>query len=82
MMTHTGIDDTHPDLKGRVIGRRDYVKDNRPSTEWAKHGTHVAGTIAANGTNLYGVAPEALLMDYRVFPVHEDAGASFEDITR
>lgn len=78
----SGIDDTHPDLKGRVFGRRDYIKDGIPSTQWGYHGTHVAGTIAANGTNLWGVAPEAQLLDYRVFPAKDNVGASFEHLTQ
>lgn len=58
----TGIDDTHPDLKGKVLSHRDYTGDSNPI---AAHGTHVAGTIAANGT-IKGMAPDAMLRDYRV----------------
>lgn len=35
-------------------------------TKFNFHGTHVAGTIAANGI-LKGVAPDSILHDYRVF---------------
>jgi major intracellular serine protease len=60
----TGIDKTHPDLVGRVLFTRDYVGVDKPLHP---HGTHVAGTIAATGKNkIYGVAPEASLVDYRV----------------
>lgn len=51
---------THPDLT--VAYHKDYVQDNLP---FHPHGTHVAGTIAANGT-LRGVAPKVHLRDYRV----------------
>jgi major intracellular serine protease len=61
----TGIDRNHPDLRKNVVIARDYVKDKKPMTQWHYHGTHVAGTIAANGY-LKGVAPEAKLADYRV----------------
>eukprot|EP00029_Vermamoeba_vermiformis_P007685 TRINITY_DN3393_c0_g1_i1.p1 TRINITY_DN3393_c0_g1~~TRINITY_DN3393_c0_g1_i1.p1 ORF type:complete len:374 (-),score=93.85 TRINITY_DN3393_c0_g1_i1:71-1192(-) len=65
----TGIDRTHTDLKNQVIIARDYVKDNAPMSSWHYHGTHVAGTIAANGA-LKGMAPEVKLADYRVLGVN------------
>jgi major intracellular serine protease len=62
----TGIDDTHPDLQGKFhLPRRDFVMDDADPSEFHFHGTHVAGTIAANGT-IKGVAPKASLIDYRV----------------
>eukprot|EP00793_Prasinoderma_coloniale_P005450 PRCOL_00004858-RA len=74
----SGIDDSHPALKGKLLGRRDYVamrnangdrsKVEDPST-FNPHGTHVAGTIAAAPSKdnlLAGVAPGAQLYDYRV----------------
>ncbi|HYF94409.1 MAG TPA: S8 family serine peptidase [Symbiobacteriaceae bacterium] len=61
----TGIDDGHPDLRGQVVGRRDYVNDGEPAALWHPHGTHVAGIIAADG-ELQGVAPGCKLRDYRV----------------
>jgi major intracellular serine protease len=74
----TGIDDRHPDLRGKVVGHWDYVKDNLPMSQWNLHGTHVAGTIAANGA-IKGMAPKARLMDYRVLDI--DGSGSFEAIT-
>jgi len=65
----TGIDSSHPVLLNKVIKRRDYVKDNRSTTQFNPHGTHVAGTIVANGI-LKGVAPNAKLNDYRVLDVN------------
>jgi subtilisin family serine protease len=60
----TGIDKNHPDLVGRVLFTRDYVGEDKPLHP---HGTHVAGTIAATGRNkIFGIAPEASLVDYRV----------------
>ena len=58
----TGITN-HPDLKSNIKVRRNYtIEFFEPKAE---HGTHVAGTIAANG-KLKGVAPGAYLADYRV----------------
>lgn len=77
----TGVDYTHPDLAnafGQYKGW-DFVDNDGdpqetppgPPTEddplggATSHGTHVAGTIAANGL-LKGVAPDARLLAYRV----------------
>lgn len=57
----TGIID-HPDLRDKVVIRRDFTGD---PGRYADHGTHVAGTIAANG-QILGVAPKCKLADYRV----------------
>lgn len=61
----TGIDSSHPDLKNVVVKHETFVGDPelRSLTD---HGTHVAGTIAANGY-LKGVAPDAKIHDYRIF---------------
>ena len=50
-------------------GTNDPVPDSDPFSGCNGHGTHVAGTIAANDTNLgfTGVAPHAKLRAYRVF---------------
>ncbi len=61
----SGIDSSHPDLRGKVLFARNYVDDKLPMSSWDCHGTHVAGTIAANGV-IKGVAPDAKLADYRV----------------
>ena len=43
---------------------RKHLELSNPDDETA-HGTHVSGTVAANGT-IKGVAPEAKLLAYRV----------------
>ena len=62
----TGIDVSHPDLQANIAGGKNcstgasYIDGNG-------HGTHVAGTIAAqaNGTGVVGVAPSARLWAVR-----------------
>lgn len=60
------VDVAHPDLRGQFLASRDFVT-NRPGPP-EKHGTGVAGVVAAkggNGIGMVGVAPEAQLMALR-----------------
>jgi len=50
----TGIDDSHPDLSGKVIKRANFTSD--PDVDGDGHGTHVAGIVAATTNNSLGVA--------------------------
>jgi len=70
----TGILKTHPDLKNRIKGCKDFsgtapVVDGKCDDKNG-HGTHVAGIIAADGgadgLGIYGVAPEANILAYKV----------------
>lgn len=72
----TGADYTHPDLAhafGDYKGWDFVDNDNDPQEtpagdprgEETTHGTHVSGTVAANG-QIKGVAPDAKLLAYRV----------------
>ena len=64
----SGIDDTHPDLAGKVAERRNFVDDI--DDDMVGHGTHVASTIAGSGAasegRNRGVAPDARLLDAKV----------------
>ncbi|NEY73065.1 S8 family serine peptidase [Bacillus mesophilus] len=76
----TGVDYTHSDLAhafGDYKGY-DFVDDDNDPQEGAGqyHGTHVSGTVAANGS-IKGVAPEARLLGYRVLGPN---GGSTEDV--
>ncbi|WP_053363114.1 S8 family peptidase [Bacillus sp. FJAT-27251] len=68
----TGCETSHPDLAGKIIGGRNFTKDDQGNPDifedYNGHGTHVAGTIAAglNDTGVAGVAPEANLLILKV----------------
>jgi subtilisin family serine protease len=51
----SGIDGSHPDLRGRVVAARSFVGGS-PYRDRAGHGTFVAGEIAANPLNGVGIA--------------------------
>ena len=56
----------------------DYAGKDDDVTDIEGHGTHVAGTVAANGETFRGVAPDAQLAIMKVFP--DEGGASDADI--
>lgn len=70
----TGIDATHPDLRGAVKGGYNAVGDSRSVRDRNGHGTHVAGIIAArrNRMGIRGIAPE---VDLYAVKVLDDRGS-------
>ncbi len=63
----TGFDFDHPDLKDNIVpGSKTFVPGTTDAWDYNSHGTHVAGTIGANG-RIKGVAPDTGLRAYRVF---------------
>lgn len=72
MVLDTGVDKDHPALVANFEKGRDFVGDNGsaeyPFFDSMGHGSHVAGTILADGdsTGLPGVAPRAKLLMGRV----------------
>ncbi|MGZ4616594.1 MAG: S8 family serine peptidase, partial [Actinomycetes bacterium] len=89
----TGVDLTHPDLAGQLVGGATFIGCN-PSCgngDWKgpdgvgqaedTHGTHVSGIAAAatnnNGVGIAGVAPDAKIMPVKVL---EGGRGSYEDI--
>ncbi|WP_308290495.1 type VII secretion-associated serine protease mycosin [Streptomyces marispadix] len=70
----TGVDPSHPDLKGAVHGGKDFLGmgAKKGDRAWARHGTAMAGIIAGHGhgkgrkLGVLGVAPDARILPVRV----------------
>ena len=65
----TGVDLSHPDLRGRLVGGKTFVPGTNSPADDNGHGTHVAGVIAAeinNGIGIAGVAPGCRVMPVKV----------------
>jgi subtilisin len=70
----TGVDQDHPDLAANIVDCVTKVTHFNPDAKSCEdghgHGTHVSGTVLANGgpegLGIYGVAPEASLMAVKV----------------
>ncbi|MBU8914481.1 S8 family serine peptidase [Bacillus sp. FJAT-29953] len=75
----------HKDLVSNIDQCKDFSQNKSPLVEGScndgnGHGTHVAGTILANGgsngTGIYGVAPDSKLWAYKVL---SDRGSGYSD---
>lgn len=73
----TGVDYEHPDLRGRIIARTDFVAGDHGDFTGDRHGTQVAGVIAATadgGGGLLGVAPKSRLIALKAcWPLRQNA---------
>ncbi|MFE1962363.1 S8 family serine peptidase [Streptomyces sp. NPDC059479] len=71
----TGVDETHPDLKGVEVGQKDFSGSGSTVDRFG-HGTHVAsiaaGSGAKSGGKYKGVAPGARILDGKVL---DDSGS-------
>lgn len=76
----TGIDYNHPDLNANYAGGWDFVNDDNDPWDDDGHGTHVAGTIAAedDGYGAVGVAPDVRLYALKVLDAN--GSGSFSDV--
>ncbi len=61
----SGVDASHPELAGSIVSTFDAITVNVPGP-LNKHGTSIAGLIAAHGT-LVGAAPAAHILAVKVF---------------
>ncbi|MDQ1093212.1 subtilisin family serine protease [Xanthomonas sacchari] len=82
----TGVDTTHPDLRGRLRSTRDLVAADPGAFNRDHHGTEVAGIIAAGSNNhlgIVGIAPKAMLDVYKAcwYPQRPGAGAGCNSFT-
>ncbi|MFD3162768.1 S8 family serine peptidase [Herpetosiphon sp. NSE202] len=65
----TGIQSNHPDLDAKMVAGYDYIDNDATPADGNGHGTHVAGTSAAetnNSTGGAGTCPNCKLMPVRV----------------
>jgi subtilisin family serine protease len=80
----TGVDASHPDLQGRVASARNLVDRDAAQFGRDRHGTEVAGVIAAVANNrlgIVGVAPEATLRIYKACWQRAGGGARCNSFT-
>jgi serine protease AprX len=69
-LVDTGIDGTHPDLKGRIVEWKDLINKRETPYDDYGHGTHCAGIIGGNGAasngKYKGIAPEVQFVGVKV----------------
>lgn len=63
----TAVDATHPDLRGRILYSRSFVSEQQGASAGARHGTAMAGIIAAVANNHVGIVGIAPLAQIEVF---------------
>ncbi len=75
----TGVDYNHPDLKANIIGGVSFVPAEKDFMDLHGHGTHVAGTIAANN-RILGMAPQTKILAIKV--LGKDGSGTNQGITK
>ncbi|MBA2175331.1 peptidase S8 [Halobacillus locisalis] len=77
----SGVDYNHPDLNDKTILGYDFVDNDYYPMDLNSHGTHVAGTAAAetnNGTGVAGMAPNTKILAVRA--LNAQGNGSLNDI--
>jgi subtilisin family serine protease len=76
----TGIDWNHPDLQAAYQGGVNILDETKPPMDDNKHGTHVAGIIAAtdNDFGVVGAAPGVKLWSVKVLDI---SGKGYDEYT-
>lgn len=65
-----GVDINHPDLANKIIqGGRDFYANTEDVSDYANHGTAVAGIIAANTDNAVGIAGLSGNFNVKILPL-------------
>lgn len=76
----TGVDDLHPDLRGAVVEVANFVDADVGQFRRDRHGTELAGIIAAvanNGEGIVGIAPGARLSIFKAcWQLQDDADSA------
>jgi subtilisin family serine protease len=76
----TGADTNHPDLRGAIVSAANFIDADETQFRADRHGTEMAGVIAAVANNregIVGVAPAARLMIFKACrQVRSDADAA------
>lgn len=73
----TGVDLNHPDIVANIVDAKSFVPGEASALDADGHGTHVAGSIAANGQAL-GIGPNLGIGALRVFG--KDGGATTQSL--
>lgn len=82
----TGADLAHPELEGHIRATQNLVDDDAQAFNNDRHGTEVAGIIAATGNNhqgIVGIAPDAAISVYKAcwYPGPDARGARCNSFT-
>ena len=63
----TGVDTHHPDLRDRIARTHSFVDEQATSASFYRHGTAIAGVIAADANNHIGIVGIAPLAQLEIF---------------